>query len=96
MTAAPPTISAAYEMTPKGDGTFIAKPCKPVQWIRAGTAAKMLGVSRWTAIRWIKSGHIKGRRIGPKHWQVDSASLSECPADNFIGANGADGASGAE
>lgn len=70
------TISTVYEMIPKGDGTFTARPAKPTQWIRVSAAAKILGFSRQTIIRRLEAGHIKGNKIGPT-WRVDATGLAQ-------------------
>jgi excisionase family DNA binding protein len=69
------TISTVYEMIPKGDGTFTARPAKPTQWIRVSAAAKILGVSSKTVLRRLEAGQLKGRKTGPT-WRVDAAALS--------------------
>ena len=71
----PATVALSSEIIPRGDGSFILKPAKPTQWLWAREAAKQCRVSSRTIIRWIESGRIKGRRMGPQRWQVDASSL---------------------
>lgn len=70
-------ILSDAELLPRGDGSFILKPNKPVEWIRTARAAKMLGVSQQTIVRWWKSGHITGRRVGERIVQISVQSLSD-------------------
>ncbi len=39
--------------------------------LSTGQAAERLGVARGTILNWIKSGHIKAVRVGPKVYKID-------------------------
>ncbi len=42
-----------------------------VMRLSTGQAAERLGVARGTILNWIKSGHIKAVRVGPKVYKID-------------------------
>lgn len=73
-------IALSADMIPRGDGTFIYKPRKPVEWVRTSEAARHCGVCERTIIRWIRTDRIEGRRVGPRIWQVNAASILRAPA----------------
>jgi excisionase family DNA binding protein len=63
------------QIIPKGDGSYVLKPNKPTEWLSVLQVAKECGVTRQTVCNWIKSGAVQARRVGPKLWQVDAASV---------------------
>ena len=83
-----PALITFFEMIPTGDGTYIAKPARPSQWIRPSRAAKILGLSSKTIIRRLEAGHLKGRKLGPS-WLVDASDLA--PNSKLCGPNGPSG-----
>lgn len=76
----PAPIAISADVIPRGDGTFILKPRKPVEWVRTSEAARQCSVSEKTIIRWIQAKRIDGRRVGPRIWQVSAVSLQQIAA----------------
>lgn len=70
-----PIISLTGDIISRGDGSFIIKPRKPVEWLWVREVAKDCRVCSKTVIRWIDKGYVKGRRVGLHRWQVDSVSV---------------------
>lgn len=43
--------------------------------LSTGQAAKRLGVTRGTVLNWIKAGHIKALKIGPKVYKIEEKEV---------------------
>lgn len=74
------TLALNAEVIARGDGTYLLRPRAPVMWVRTTEAARQCSVSERTIQRWIKEQRIIARRLGPRIWQVDLASLKATAA----------------
>lgn len=68
---------AAPICTPRGDGSFVVKPGRPVSRLTVAQAAARAGVSVWTIYRLINEGYLKADRPSPGRIVVDSESLEQ-------------------
>lgn len=67
-----------YEVIPRGDGSYVAKPTgKPQRWLWVGEAARLMRVSEDSVRRWAREGLITGRRVGMKKYQIEADSLRQ-------------------
>lgn len=74
------TLALNAEVIARGDGTYLLRPRAPVMWVRTTEAARQCSVSERTIRRWIKLQLVAGRKVGPRVWQVDLASVKQLAA----------------
>ena len=72
-------VRRAVPFKPK---TYAVKPAAPlpVSTLRIHTtdsAAERLGVSRMTVLRWLKSGELKGAKLGHRTWRIREDEVVE-------------------
>ncbi|MGF1484749.1 MAG: helix-turn-helix domain-containing protein [Opitutales bacterium] len=63
------------EIIPRGDGTYVAKPTAPKQWLTTAEAAKRVRVDQSTVRNWAREGWVTARRCGPKLYHIEAGSL---------------------
>lgn len=65
------------EVTPRGDGSYLVRPGKPVQWLWVKEAARLHRVSADAIRDWITAGLVTGKRVGRRKYQVEAESLAK-------------------
>ena len=51
-------------------------PAPPDEFLTAKQAAKEIGVAYRTVLGWIRSGHLRGERVGPRVYRIRRSALS--------------------
>jgi excisionase family DNA binding protein len=55
----------------------------PGEWLTAGQAATLLGISRSTVVRYIEAGTLDARRLPGGHWRVRRDAAEKLLRDEF-------------
>jgi hypothetical protein len=70
-------VFSGSTVTPRGDGTFIVTPGKPMQRLTVTAAARELGCSIWTVYRLRDSGHLEAERPSPHKTLILAESIAK-------------------
>jgi len=70
-------LALAFEatMTPRGDGSYVVVPGRPVARLTVVAAARELGCSKWTVYRLRDAGHLEAERPSPHKTLILAESL---------------------
>jgi hypothetical protein len=69
LTFGPPVV------TPRGDGSYVVSPGKPVQWLSVRQMQVMLGVGKTQSYQYVEEGLVESRRPAPHKIQVAAESV---------------------
>lgn len=69
------SFTFAASVIPRGDGSYIVQPAKPVQQLTVAQAARVLGVSPSTVYRLKDSGLLHAARPSPHKILISAESL---------------------